>query len=361
MKSTKNNKTLSVLNRREFIGSMTAIGTAGALSNSVASENLQPTKQIIKPQRLQKGDLVGIITPASPPFEPSIIQEGKAMIEYLGFKTRLGKNIGKKYGYLAGTDAERLADLHEMFLDDDVRAIITLRGGYGSGRLLDQIDYELIRNHPKILIGYSDITSLHLAIHKMTGLVAFHGPVALSTFNTYSTKYFLKILTSTEPIGEIETPPLKPTEKYNGIFPIRSGIASGALIGGNLMMTAATLGTPYEIDTTGKIIFFEEVGEEPYDLDRLLTQLKYAKKFEGAAGIIIDKCARCGPKEYKPGFENSLSVEEVFLDRLSDVKCPVLFGLSLGHVANKPTLPLGIQATMNTETGQIQIDEAAVI
>ncbi|MBN1351688.1 LD-carboxypeptidase [candidate division KSB1 bacterium] len=316
---------------------------------------------IIKPPRLNPGDTIGIIAPASTPFEASAIREGKEAMESLGFKVKLGKYVRKKYGYLAGIDKQRLKDLHDMFEDDAVRAIITIRGGYGSGRLLDKIDYNLIQRKPKILVGYSDISALHLGIHKMTNLVTFHGPVALSTFNEYSTNYFMKILTSSTAIGKIEEPPRdNPRQLSSGYEAIREGLASGPLIGGNLTMVTATLGTPFEIVTKGKIVFLEEVGEEPYDLDRMLTQLSLAGKLADAAGIVIDKCAKCGPAEYKPAFSNTLSIEEVIHDRLHDLKCPVLFGFSLGHVANKPTLPLGIMATLDTYSGTLSIDESAV-
>lgn len=352
----------SSVTRRQFIGGMSAAGAVSSVAPSLLFSSGMAEKETIKPPKLSLGDTISIIAPASRPFEPSAIQEAKETMESLGFKVKLGKHIRKKCGYLAGNDEERVEDLHAMFKDEAVRAIIALRGGYGSGRLLEKIDFELIRKNPKILVGYSDISWLHLAIHKMTGLVTFHGPVALSTFNEYSAKYFMKILTSTTQIGEIEDPPKNnPRQLSNRTIPIRKGEASGLLIGGNLTMIAATLGTPYEIETGGKILFFEEVGEEPYALDRILTHLRLSGKLTKAAGIIIDRCAKCGPADYKPAFPNTLSVEEVFHDRLHDLDCPVLYGLSIGHVADKPMLPLGIRATMDTNRGRIRIDESAVI
>lgn len=349
------------LNRREFMGSLTAAGAYSAFSDKIVPVLSSSSQALIKPPRLLLGDTIGIIAPGSGPFEPSAIEEAKATMESLGFQVQLGRNIRKKKAYLAGSDKERLADLHEMFSNKNIKAIITIRGGYGSGRLVEKIDYELIRKNPKIFVGYSDITALHLAIHKIAGLVTFHGPVALSTFNDYSTKYFLKVLTSPEPVGVIETPSRSPLQKTSGIFSIVTGTAGGALIGGNLTMVTATLGTPFEIDTKGKILFLEEVSEEPYDLDRMLTQLRLAGKLEQAAGIILDKCAKCGPQAYKPAFENTLSVEEVCFDRLHDLPCPVIFGLSIGHVADKPTLPLGVRATVCSERNQIQLEEGAVV
>src|SRR5262249_47966013 len=170
---------------------------------------------------------------------------------------------------------ERLDDLHAMFRDSEVRAVFAIRGGYGSEHLLDRIDYDLIRRNPKIFLGYSDITALHLAIHQKTGLVTFHGPVVLSRFSEYTQKWFRKALFEAAPIGEVANPPetnrLRPT---HNLRTVRPGRARGPLIGGNLSLIATTMGTPYEIDTRGRILFLEDVDEQPYSIDRMLTQLR---------------------------------------------------------------------------------------
>ncbi|MBD3288732.1 LD-carboxypeptidase [candidate division KSB1 bacterium] len=350
----------SNITRRRFIGEVSAIGTAAALAPGIAGAKSQSQK-IIKPPALSKGDTVGLITPASGIFDPQTIREGRETLDSLGFNVKFGKNISRRYGYLAGSDEERAADLHEMFRDDEVKAIVALRGGYGSMRLLQMLDYDLIRENPKILLGYSDITSLHLAIHAMTGLVTFHGPVAISSFTEYTQNYFFKITGSKTAIGEIAHPKpeseLSPTAHF---FTINGGFASGRLIGGNLTLMTALLGTPYEFDTAGKILFIEEVGEEPYSIDRMLTQLLLAGKLDNAAGIIIDRCSRCGPSDYKPAFINTLSVEEVFIDRLKHLDIPIVFGFSIGHVANKPTLPLGIEVTLDATNHRLRFKESAI-
>ena len=331
-----------------------ATGLAAGLAGTKGDAILD----LIKPPKLQMGDLIGLITPASPVFEPSEVRQGVNALQKLGFRVQVGKKVGSKWGYLAGSDQERAQDLMDMFMDDEVRAIVALRGGYGTVRLLPYLDYDEIRKHPKILLGYSDITSLHLAIHKLAGIVTYHGPVALSTFNEYSTRYVLKTLTQTEPVGEIEDAPealplTLPAQK-------QETVATGPLVGGNLTLITATLGTQYEIDTEGKIFFLEEVGEEPYSIDRMLTQLQQAGKLRQAKGIILDRCAKCQPAEYKPAFYNTLSVEEIIQDRLGDLGVPVLYGLSLGHVADKPVLPLGIMASVDFSRGKIAIIESAV-
>lgn len=346
----------SQLSRREFMGEMAMTGTAIGLTPSAHKHTIK-NHSLIKPPRLRKGDTIGLVTPASAAFEPGTIREGIAALEKLGFRVKLGINVGKKLGYLAGSDKERADDLIKMFEDDEVRAIIALRGGYGTIRMVKHLDFQFIREHPKILLGYSDISFLQLAIYKMSGLVTYHGPVAISSFTNYTQRYFFNTLQKSESVGEIfDAPDASPIHIAGP-----DKIVSGPLIGGNLTMVTATLGTPYEIDTKGKILFLEEVSEEPYAIDRMLTQLDLAGKLNQAVGIVIDRCAKCGPADYKPAFANTLSVEEVFQDRLCNLNVPVLFGLSLGHTANKPILPLGVKASLDVNRRKLLIDEAAVV
>ena len=242
-----------------------------------------------------------------------------------------------------------------MFTDPEVKMIIALRGGFGTIRILPYLDYDLIRKNAKILIGYSDITSLHLAIHRLAGIVTYHGGVALSTFNDYSTAYFQNTLSRSQPVGRIHTP--------ESIYPKLTGRAvksRGPLTGGNLTLISASLGTPYEIDTRDKILFIEEVGEEPYSIDRMLCQLAQAGKLEQAKGLLFDRCEKCKPSNYQPAFNSSLSVEQVILDHCSHLKIPVLYGLSLGHVANKPVMPLGIEAEIDPVSKTFSLVQAAV-
>jgi len=353
------NKNYSDLTRRSFLYGFTTLGAAALFPIPIYSAGNK--SRIIKPYRLSQGDTVGLVTPASAAFEPTTIREGIETIQSLGFKAKTGKHIDAKWGYLAGSDADRVADLHQMFEDDEVKAIIALRGGYGSMRLLDLIDFDLIARHPKIFIGYSDITALNLAIYHKTGLVTFHGPVAISSFSQYTQEYFMKITMSTVPLGIIKHPQpgntLRPTAHLSTIHP---GKATGRLIGGNLTIFVALLGTPFEVDMKDAILFLEETGEEPYDVDRMLTQLLLSGKLDQVAGIVFDRCENCKPGDYKPAFYNTLSLEEVLADRLGKLGCPVSYGLSLGHQAEKPTLPLGIQTTLDADRHLLIFEEGAV-
>jgi len=353
--------TTNSLTRRRFIGGLTSILAASTfIPEDILGENRND--QIIKPPRLQPGDTVGLIAPASAAFEPATIREGAETLQSLGFKVKIGKHIKEKYGYLAGSDENRVADLHQMFKDDEVKAIIALRGGYGSMRLLNLIDYNLVKRHPKILLGYSDITSLNLAIYHQTRLVTFHGPVAISSFSKYTQQYFWKVVSATESPGEITHPdpdnPLRPTAHLNTIRP---GKATGRLVGGNLTLFTALLGTPYEVDTRDAVLFLEETGEEPYDVDRMLTQLLLAGKLDHVAGVVFDRCPNCKPADFKPAFYNSFSLEEVLEDRLAQLNCPVLYGLNVGHEADKPTLPIGIKMTLDADRKALIFEEAAVV
>jgi muramoyltetrapeptide carboxypeptidase len=318
--------------------------------------------QILLPPALKKNDIIGLITPASPLFEGqrTLISVEEKMTA-LGFRTKRGKNIFKRNGYLAGTVEERLQDIHEMFADSEVKAIMAIRGGYGSGHLLPHLDYDLITKHPKIIVGYSDITSLLLGIHRMTGLVTFHGPVAISTFTDFTKKYFLRILMNPEPVGPVEDAPYEQNlQTSNRVWTVKPGVARGPLTGGNLTLVAATLGTPYEIETKDSVLFLEEIGEEPYDLDRLLNHMRQAGKFENCRGVFFDRLKDIEPSPYRPAFNNSLSVEEVIEEVFKEYDFPVCVGLSIGHIKEKPTLPLGIETELNAGTGRISILEAAV-
>jgi len=350
--------------RRRFLKNVSFAGAAVPflLTGTKTDGSFSKKHPLIKPPRLKKGDTIALVTPASGPFEASTIWKTKARLENLGFTVKLGQHISENYGYLAGSDQDRAEDLHTMFRDASVHAIMALRGGYGSGRLLHYLDFDLIRKHPKILIGYSDITSLLLIIYKLSGLVTFHGPVAVSDFTDYTQKYFWQLLTSTQPAGAIDFPkPDDPLLPANQTWAIHGGRATGELVGGNLTLVCASLGTPYEIETKGKILFLEDTEEEPYSLDRMFTQLDNAGKLEEAAAIALGHCADCGPREFDPGFNRTLSVEEVYKDRLGHLRKPVLVDLPIGHLHDKITVPLGIRATIDTDRRQFIFEEAAVV
>lgn len=312
----------------------------------------------IKPKRLQKGNTIGVISPASPSYYRSDIIRGVDSLEKLGYKVILSKNLSKKTGFCSGTDQERADDMNEMFRREDVDAVFVTQGGYGSARILRYLDYDMIQHNPKIFTGYSDITSLHLALHKKTNMITFHGP-GMTRFNSeelteYTRKNFIKAITDTSPIGEIE----KANEK-KWINVICEGEAEGELIGGNLTLICATLGTPYEIDTEGKILFIEETEAEPWILDHMFSHLRNAGKLEKAAGIIIGEFNQCVPRKMDPGFHVDISEEDVVYDYLKPLKIPAIHGLPIGHTKDIATLPVGAKAYLNASEGKLVVTECA--
>lgn len=340
-----------MLNRRDF-ARLSVVAAATPLLSAAASK---PT--IIKPKRLSAGDTVGLVLPATAAFEADEIQFAKEQMEAIGFKVVIGPHAFDKWGYFAGRDRDRADDINRMFADDAISAVVCYTGGWGSPRVLPYLDYDLIKRKPKVLIGYSDITALLNAVHKKTGLITFHGPVGGSTFEPYTLENFRRIAMTAEPAGLLPNPSKKPNElidRTNRILKITKGTATGPLIGGNLTMIASLMGTPYQPDTTGAIVFLEDIHEEPYRIDRMLTTLALGGMFDKPAGIIFGRCSDCGVKG--PSF----SLEEILRDRFGSLSVPAISGLSFGHIEQKLVLPIGARATLDADAGTVRVEEGAV-
>lgn len=322
--------------------------------------NVTAKKKIIKPKRLVAGDTIGIIAPASGA-EPERFDAAIAMLEASGFKVIVGKYARGDNGIFSGTDKERLHDLMWAFTDKDIDAVWCIRGGDGAPRLLPDIDFNIIKKNPKIFVGYSDITSLHLAISQATGLVTFHGPGASSTFSDYTKKNCFDLLTGAVMPYKIELAndnvekgkkaPLFKTEV------IKKGKCRGRLIGGNLSLLAALAGTPYALrDLKGKILFIEDVNERPYRIDRMLTQLRQSADLKSVAGVALGIFDGCNPPEGRW----SQTAQDVIKDRLGDLGVPVVYGLSFGHIRDQCTLPVGIEAELDATAATLTLLESAV-
>ena len=338
------------MNRRTFVSSIPA--AAAAQSTSAPGH--------LKPKALRPGDTVGLVSPSTYVADPNQLINMQLTAQMFGWKTKVGKQVGLREAKLGENIPGRIADLHEMFADKEVKGIICVRGGYGTPQLLDGLDYDLIRRNPKVLLGYSDITGLHLAIHQKTGMVTFHGPTGLSPFTDFSQNWFKRAI-DTKPMGVLSNPtepnPFRPAHPLRTI---NSGKAKGQLIGGNLTLVSCLMGTPYEPDVRGKILFLEDVGEEPYRIDRMLQQLALAGKFDQCAGVVIGECVDCGPRQFEPSITFNYTLGEV-LDRVfSRVKVPVFHGLLLGHTADQITLPIGVLASMDADRKELTIEESAV-
>lgn len=304
----------------------------------------------MKPAALQKGDQIGVVAPASP-CPRSIWKKAVTFFQTLGYKVKCGQSVDQQQGYLAGSDQLRADDLMQMFCDPTIKAIICLRGGYGVTRILPYLDYQQIKQQPKILIGYSDITALHLAIQKKVGLTTFHGPLFAEfgqSIHFLSGWSLFSICNQTKPLDRYPIP----LDAYT----LTKGTATGKLIGGNLTLLTASLGTFYEIETKGKILFMEEVDEAPYRIDRMLTQLMQAGKLQAARGIVLASFTNCEPAN--PA--NSRTLKQIFADRIGSLGIPAYYGLYAGHCSPNLTLPIGGMVTINATEKWLQFNEAYV-
>ncbi len=337
------------MNRRNFHG-LAALGIIGSILPS-QSKPLSYAEiganSLLKPQRLILGDKVGLITPGS--YIPDAGYEKAVLnLTQLGLQVVPGKYVREKRGFTAGTDAQRLDDLHAFFEDPSIKAIWCARGGYGCSRLLPFINYDLIKKNPKIIIGYSDITALLQAIFLRTGLVGFHGPVAGAVWTPYSVQHLKGILfdSFTSPyVISLATEEFTPEKEHFKPYSIYAGKVTGRLTGGNVSLLAALAGTPFAFDATDKLLFMEDIDERPYSLDRMFTQLRQSANLDKAKGLVLGVFEGCNPKKD----EESLSLKETISDRLGDLKVPAVYGLSFGHVPNNFTLPIGILAELDTE------------
>jgi muramoyltetrapeptide carboxypeptidase len=350
--------------RRSFLA-LSGLAAGGALVAG-ATPKPSPTpapgpRPVVKPRALKPGDTVGLVAPSSYVWDLWKFDEVAARLEgQLGLKSKLGKNVRARHGYMAGTEKERLEDLHGMFADPSVAAVFCLEGGYGTERLLPGLDTELIRKNPKIFLGYSDITGLHLAIAKKAGVVTFHGPVASSRLPAWTLASLKKALFDAKPMGELANPPEE--DAYSPAFPMHTvvpGRARGPTAGGNLTLVSTTMGTPWEIDAKGKILLLEDTGEAPYRVDRMLTQLKLAGKLAEAAGVVWGTCTECAPA--RSGFEINLSMPELLDEILGDIGRPVLAGLVFGHTKEKSTIPIGVEAELDADAKKVTILESATV
>lgn len=310
---------------------------------------------MIKPKKLQFGDTIGIIGASGAVRVEGAVSRAVEYAQQLGFKVKLGESANAKYGYLSGTDELRAQDVNAMFMDDEVDAIMCLRGGYGTTRMLDRLDYEAIAAHPKIFIGLSDITAMHIAMLQKSGLCTFHGPMPMSDWledmHPFTYEGLMKTVGSAAPAGELVNHPEYPARKT-----INSGSVEGMLVGGNLMLITSLLGTPYELDTKGRILFIEEIDEHTYCIDRMLTQLRLAGKFDDCAGVVFGDFNHCEIE-----FKNyAFTIEEIIRDVVAPSGKPIFMGVQSGHCIPKLTLPLGTRCRMDADTCTLEVLEAAV-
>lgn len=312
--------------------------------------------QLLKPKALKKGDKVGLLSPASRPDGPGALARCLKVIEWMGFKPVVGQHALSMQGFLAGSDTDRLSDLMGFFKDNSIKGIFCLSGGYGSLRLLDRIDYKAIAENPKVFVGSDDNTALLLAIHKRTNMVVFHGP-NLDELNSPSGFEDMQLV-----VGHKK--PLKPLNVRIGKIAFGgahyapfAGVASGTLMGGNLTAIGSLMGTPYQPDLNKSILFLEDRNERNDMLDRWFSTLYVSGQLAKVAGVAFGDFINCGRK----GSSNMLSLEDLFGDRLVEIKKPSCFGFPIGSGEDSYTIPIGINASLNTTTGKLEFLDSALL
>jgi len=297
----------------------------------------------IRPPRLRPGDTIGVVAPAGP-FERKLFSQGLSTLEAMGFQICVPKEIFEKTGYLAGDDAHRAQLVNRLFKDPAIHAIVCARGGFGSLRILPRLDFDAIRENPKIFMGFSDITALLTAITTLGGLVSFHGPVVTTLANA------LKNTRDALLAAILSDAPLE-VQSANGVV-IRAGRAQGPVIGGNLTTLCHLLKTPFEAGFKNHILLLEDRGEALYRIDRMLFQMKLAGCFEGIVGLVLGSFEGCGSLD---------DVFQVFEEHFKDIPVPILAGFDVGHGEQNLTIPIGLDAILDTDRKMLSFDEPATV
>ena len=340
-----------MLSRRSTIGGMGASLAALAFPHPVRAD---PPPRLI---RLRQGDTVGLIAPASSNDRPDHLEVVQNTIRGMGLVPKPGSHVSDRFGYLAGTDRDRAADINALFADDTVRALFAVNGGWGSARLLPLLDWDLIRAKPKLVVGSSDVTALHLAFAARAGYPSIHAPNAGNRWDLITWNSFWRLaFTGETPVLGAEEGPDRAQDRWRTTT-IRPGKASGRLLGGNLTVLSTLMGTPWLPDFDGAILFLEDVGEAEYRIDRMMNQLALSGLLGKLAGVVFGQCARCtsGFADYA-GF----TLPQIFDQYLAPLAVPAFTGANVGHVANQLSLPVGARVEMDAEAGTIRLLEPIV-
>jgi len=330
--------------------------TLALASFPMAQSNPSPAK----PRALRSGDTVGLVAPSAP-LNPEHIERMEARLAERGLKLKVWPHVYERYGYLAGSDEARAKAVMEAFTDPEVDAVFPGTGGYGTTRMLDLLDYDAIRQHPKIIVGFSDTTGLHIAINKLSGITTFHSPSPMYTLggkepNEFALRHFWRAVMAEEYTEGESGYTIQADADTTPTWILNPGKAQGRLVGGNLSLLAALSGTPYDFDTAGKILFIEDVREAPYRVDRMLSTLRLSGKLDNCAGVVIGFFHRCEPEEP----EKSLTVEDVFRDYFAHRSYPVIANFPVGHVGPNATLPIGTMAELDADAMTLRLLENPV-
>jgi muramoyltetrapeptide carboxypeptidase len=317
---------------------------------------------ITKPRGLQPGDSIGVVAPAGP-VNRERIDRALARVHERGFRTKTYGDIYRSRDYLAGDDQARADELMAAFADPETTAVWCARGGYGVVRILDRLDFRVIGRHPKIFIGFSDITLLHIAIQQRVGLLTFHGPNLQDGFGkpddmpAANERALWQAVMTRESI-EVENGYAYILSDVDGahLRPLATGVARGQLLGGNLAVLAGVTGTPFEIETAGRILFLEDISERLYRIDRYLSQLRLAGKLDSLAGVLL------GEFNYEEGeqAESEPAIDRLFQEYFAPLEIPVLAGFPAGHGQFNLTLPMGAIVAIDADAGRVTVLESPV-
>lgn len=308
---------------------------------------------MLKPNHLKPGDRVALIAPSSPVDEDKLMQAIDS-VKFLGLIPVLYPSATRTHGYLSGSDGVRAADVNNAFANPAIDGIFCLRGGYGVTRILNRIDFRMISRNPKLFLGYSDITGLHVALNQLSNLVTLHSPMPSRGWSTLD-PVTLQSLTGC--IFSAAVPGLVPDIEDEPIEIIHPGDVTGPVVGGNLSLLTATLGSPYEVDTKNKILFIEEVDERNYKVDRGLTSLALAGKFSDCKGIILGTWADVGDPDLEP--EKNLTLRQIFEEVIKPFEKPTINNFRAGHIYPQISIPMGAKARLDAENGTVTFLEAA--
>ena len=355
------------MNRRQFISTSGAAAGLGGLaiaggSTFTTALGASPfqSPSIVKPQRLRAGDTVGLCAPATATFQQIEQDIARESLEGLGLKVKIGAHAMDRHGYLGGDDKARAADINAFFADTSVKAIIPIRGGWGCARLLPYLDFNVIGKNPKILMGYSDISALLNPIFAKTGIITFHGPLGSGRWDAYSLDWVKRVLFEGEAVTYSNP---KTTNERNVLTQIDNrtrlitgGKAEGRLLGGNLTVLTAIMGSPYVPSFDNSILFVEETHEELYRVDRMLTTLKLAGVLGKVKGFIFGGCVSCDPGQ---GF-GALTIEEIFADHIVPLNIPAWQGAMIGHEQAQWTIPVGLNVRIDADNRTMTMTEPGV-
>ena len=311
------------------------------------SGRTEPARQLLKPKRLKPGDTVALTAPAGILYDESKFERMKEDLESFGFNVVFGEFVRKRYGYFAGRDYQRALDLNRFFASPEIDGIISVRGGWGCSRIIPYLDFERIRNHPKVYCGFSDNTTLHLAFLAHSGLISFHGPNGASEWNEFTRKSFRDVVMDGKKAEYVSS---------SSVETIFAGSAEGPLTGGNLSILVTSLGTPYEPDPEGAILFVEDIGEEPYKVDRMLTHLARSGFLNKISGFIFGQCTDC-----EPDGSRGFTMKEVIQQHILPLEIPAVMGMDIGHEANNFTIPMGVKASLDADKGVLSLMEPGVV